>query len=91
MTFDLVPGHPAEALDQGPRSAAAADGRKQVKSLLGRHVAERLAGYLLAQCGAADSVTAGQLPCDVRLRLVERLKQWRVGVHSTKGMARKQW
>jgi predicted flavoprotein YhiN len=87
LRLDLVPSQSAEQLDAWLRSAASTDGKKQAKTLLGRSVPERLAECLLAQSGAAAGVTAGQLPREARLRLVESLKGLRVGVHATKGMA----
>lgn len=87
LRLDLVPGRSAEELDAALRTAASAEGRRQVKTSLGRHVPERLAEFLLVEAGAAAEVTLGQLPREARLALVERCKRRPVAVHNTKGMA----
>jgi hypothetical protein len=86
LRIDLMPEASAEALDARFRAAAETDGRRPVKALLGPRLPERLAEWMLVRAGGNAAVTAGQLPRQVRRKLVESVKVLRVEVHATKGM-----
>lgn len=85
LTVDLLPGMAPAAVGELLRSRAAGEGKRLVGSLVGELLPRRLAEALVRQAGVPATRRAAELSRDERSRLVEWIKQARVGVTGSRG------
>jgi len=88
MECDFLPAVTAAALDERLRTAAAAEGKKQVLSLMPEEVPRRLAEAILAAVGVAADKKAAELGKADRAAVVRAIKQSMVAVNGTRGYAK---
>jgi predicted Rossmann fold flavoprotein len=84
VRFDFVPDRSQEELDAEWRALAASHGPRRVESMLPTALPERLRSTLATLAGVAGQSLAN-LPRDGRRRLVQVLKDLRVGVAKSRG------
>ena len=85
LACDFLPAVMDSDLEEKLKQEAAADGKKQLVSLLSKHVPRRLAEELLALCGLNSELRGAELPKRERARLVAAIKQSVIPVSGTRG------
>jgi predicted Rossmann fold flavoprotein len=88
IVLELLPGRTAADWRREMDDWQRADGRKAVRTLLARHVPQRLAGAICTQAGLADDGRASDLPRPVRAALERLLTALPLTVTGTAGFPR---
>src|SRR5262249_40158042 len=85
--IDLVPQTSTEQLSEQLRSAASAEGKKQIAALVPETIPRRLAETLIEQAGIDAQSRAAELSKQQRSALVQAIKQLRVPLTGTRGFS----
>jgi predicted Rossmann fold flavoprotein len=85
LEVDFLPNLPAAQLDELLRNAAAADGRKQIVSVVPDVLPKRLAEGLLANAQLPLDRRVAELTKTERPRLIDALKRARIAVSGSRG------
>ena len=88
LLADFLPGSKSDQLEQELRQAAAADGKRQVASLLGDRLPRRLVEALLIRAGLPLELRGAELSKAARTALVSALKSTLIPITGTRGFAK---
>jgi predicted Rossmann fold flavoprotein len=88
LEADFLPGVAAAALDERLRAQAAAEGKKQILSLVPAEVPRRLAEALLSQAGVPADRRGAELAKTERAALVRAIKRCPFSINGTRGFAK---